>query len=159
MLTLCSFWLWETLSLPKRPQPSLDWQWKCVQKMDDRKPKIHQFRTRMTPDVLTEALCRSYMCWIISMQSNLKEGYGDVRYRNDDCKALSNSRDLMCSKRLSSCTFNLKRVTRKHHTKHTPGILLYSRRQTVILIVAIWRKWRYTALKQARSYIHCSPPS
>lgn len=47
----------------------------------------------------------------------------------------------------------------KEHThtntthKYTPGSPLYSRRQTVILIAAIWRKWWYTELKWAVSYI------
>lgn len=41
----------------------------------------------------------------------------------------------------------------KHYTqKHTQGIPLYSRRQIVILIVAIRRKWRYTGLNRAVSY-------
>lgn len=54
----------------------------------------------------------------------------------------------------SSCTFLTQgRNTHKHYTqKHTPGIPLYSRRQTVILLVAIWRKWQYEGLNWAVSY-------
>lgn len=51
---------------------------------------------------------------------------------------------------LPSCTF----LTHKQQTqKHTPGIPLYSRRPIVILIVAIWRKRRYTWLNLAGSWM------
>lgn len=161
--------LWETLSLPGRLQSHLFWQWEGVSLKDATNLNLtNQFR-RMHRGTSLKVELKSGGRIGTTMRIMQPKSVTNVRrikhLRIQEQQGLRSwsayrgGRFFFLKVTGSSCTF-LKPKEEAHtktttHKKHTPGIPLYSRRQIVILIVAIWRKWQYTGLNCDIAYTHC----